>query len=232
MAELQFQFLSDVIAMAIPLLFVALMLDDPKSRRIILYFCWGTVAGLISFNIDNHLGITWEQAQRMSISIAPIVEELCKCLPLLLFFNKKLFPDITKQIVFCGMASGVGFSIVESMYYFAASPQGISDVGTLVARTLTTSLMHGMTTAAFGLGLLLLYKQKHLIIPLVLGLLSLCVSIHALFNLMLQASLVPVAVIMPIIMFLAVWVSIRRLGTPEQDIGTPEQDVDRPPDSP
>lgn len=211
MGELQFQFISAFIAMAIPLLFVAFMLDKGDARRIILYFCWGTFAGVLAYNLNNLLGSGAGQTERMTTSIAPMIEEICKGLPVLLFLNRKKYPNVSKLIVFCAMASGVGFSIQESMYYFAMSAREAGDLYTLVFRTLTTALMHGMVTAAFGIGLMLTQKLRHIRIPVIFGLFAFCASIHALFNLLLQTNFAVIAVIMPIAMFFAGWYYIRNL---------------------
>ena len=197
--------------MVIPLLFVTFMLDNKDSKKIILYFCWGVFAGVLAFNLNNHFGSTWSQSQRMTISIAPMIEEICKGFPVLLFLNHKKYPYITKVIAFCAMASGVGFSIQESMYYFAISPRELGDLASLVVRTFTTALMHSMTTTAVGIGLMLLHKQKHIIIPLVFGMFALSASIHALFNLLLQTYLAVIALVMPIAMFFTGWWFIRNM---------------------
>ena len=147
----------------------------------------------------------------MTVSIAPMIEEICKGLPILLFLNRKKYPSITKSIVFCALASGVGFSIQESMYYFAVSGREMSDVFALAVRTTTAAPMHGMTTAAFGIGLMLLQKQRAMLAPVILGLLAFSASIHALFNLLLQTRLAWVAMIMPIAMYFAGWYYIRNL---------------------
>lgn len=208
MNDLHFQFISSFIAMAIPLLFVAAMLGRGDGRRIILYFCWGLFTGVLVFNLNNYLGRTPEQAQRLTVAIAPMIEEVCKVLPLLLLLRKKSSAG-TRLVVFCAMASGAGFSIQESMYYFAASQRELGDLLTLVFRTLTTALMHSMTAAAFGIGLMYLKKYRQMLIPSVFGLLALCASIHALFNLLLQTNLAFIAVIMPVAMLLACRAYIR-----------------------
>ena len=211
MNDLSYQFLSSFIAMFIPLLFTAFMIDNKDSRRIILYFCWGLFSGVLAFNLNNHFGAQWGQSERMVLSIAPMIEEVCKGLPVLLFLNRKRYPQITKLIVFCAMASGVGFSIQETMYYFAISPREVGDIASLVVRTFTTALMHSMTTAAFGIGLMLLHRQKQIIVPLVFGLFALSASIHALFNLLLQTYLAVIALIMPLAMFAAGWWIVRNI---------------------
>ena len=209
MSDLSYQFLSSFIAMSIPLFFVALMIGNKSSRSIILYFCWGLFAGILAFNINNYFGMGAGQSERLVLSVAPMVEEICKGLPLLLFLNKKRYPQITKLIIYCAMAIGIGFSIQESMYYFAISSRELSDIVALTIRTFTTALMHGMTTAAIGMGLMFLHKYKQMLVPLIFGLFALSASIHALYNLLLQTYLAVIVMVLPVFMFVLGWWIIR-----------------------
>jgi len=209
MNDLSFHFLSNYIAIVIPLLFIVLVLDDKGSRQIILFLCWGVFSGILAFNLNNYFGTGWTQADRLTLSIAPLVEEICKGLPVLLFLNKKKYPQITKQILFCAMASGIGFSIQESMFYFAISSREINDIAVLIIRSCTTALMHGMTTAVIGAGIMLLRKYKELLIPVIFGLFALSASIHALYNLLLQTYFAFIALLMPVTMLLAGWWFVR-----------------------
>jgi len=201
MSELSFQFISMIIAINIPLLFVAVALGNSDSRRILLYFCWGVCAGAAAFALNSHFDSNPQQAERLHLSIAPLVEEILKGLPLLLFLNEKRYPHITKVVVFCAMVSGIGFSVQESMYYFSVSSRAINDVAALSVRSCTTALMHGMTTAAIGIGLLLFQKHKHIMVPLVFSLFALSASIHALFNMLLETPLAFVGLVMPLVLF-------------------------------
>lgn len=212
-----FPFLSEFIAITIPLLFVVVMIDNYVSRRIILYFCWGLFAGMAAFSINNFLGDSVSQAERMTLSIAPMIEEICKGLPVLLFLNSKKYPKVTKLIIFCALASGIGFSVQESLYYFSVSTQEFTDIIMLLIRTLTTSLMHGITTALFGVGLLLLNKQKQIIMPLIFGLFAFCASIHALYNLLLQTNFAAFAMMTPIILFFAFCIFVRKSSKPAME---------------
>jgi RsiW-degrading membrane proteinase PrsW (M82 family) len=204
-----FQFLSSFIAIAIPMLFIVFMLENKSSRQIIMFFCWGIFAGILAFNLNNLLGTTREQADRMTVSIAPMIEEVCKGLPLLFIVMRKKLSYNNKQIVFCGLASGIGFSVQESMYFFTISSREIIDVLMLIVRVLTTSLMHGMVTAAFGIGLMLLHKQRSMLIPVIFGLFALCASVHSLFNLLMHTWMAWLSMLMPISMLFAGWVFIR-----------------------
>jgi len=211
-----FQFLGSFIAIAIPMLFIVFMLENKSSRQIILFFCWGLFAGLLAFNLNNLLGTTSEQAERMTVSIAPMIEEVCKGLPLLLIVIRNKYPHLTKQIVFCGLASGIGFSVQESMYYFTVSSREIIDVLMLIVRVLTTSLMHGMVTAAFGIGLMLLHKQRSMLIPVIFGLFALCASVHSLFNLLMHTWMAWLSMLMPIVLFFAGWMFLRNYNPQEK----------------
>ncbi|MCL2013415.1 MAG: PrsW family intramembrane metalloprotease [Oscillospiraceae bacterium] len=197
------QILGICTAIIIPLIFVAVMIKDRNSRRIILYFCWGTFVGFLSYLGNNYFADSPEQAERITTSVAPIVEEFFKALPLLLFLRKKTHPQIGENIIYCALASGIGFSIEESIYYFSASAGMAGDVAVLVVRTMTTALMHGMATAIFGTGLALLQKQRHILLPVLFGLLALSTAIHALFNLLLPTNAAVVAVLMPVGLYFA-----------------------------
>jgi len=210
MNDLSYQFISTSIAMIIPLMFIVIMLENKYSKQIILFFCWGVFSGVLAYNFNNYLGSGLEQTERMTTSIAPMVEEICKVLPVLLFLNRRKYPHINKQIIFCAMASGIGFSIQESIYYFAISSREVNDLAILFVRACTTALMHGMTAAAFGTGLLLLRKYKELLIPVVFCLFAFSASLHALYNLLLQTYLSFIALLMPLLMLSLGWWFVKK----------------------
>lgn len=222
MWEFDFQFLSTFVAITIPLLFIAIIIYDKNSKLIIFFFCWGTLAAALAYNINNLFGVTWDNASQMSIVIAPIVEEICKALPLLIFLNRKRYPHLTKIVVFCAMASGIGFSIQESMYYFAISSREIADLAMLIARTLTTALMHGMTTATMGIGLLVIDKKRKTSVFILLGLLILAICLHSLYNFILRTPVSLVAMLIPITMFVVGWIFIRNLES-DSELNTEEK---------
>lgn len=114
------------------------------------------------------------------------------------------------------MASGIGFSIQESMYYFAISSREILDIFILVMRTLTTALMHGMTTASIGIGLLIISKKELKAVPITFGLLVCAIALHALYNLLIQTNLMVLGMLMPIAMFVGGWIILQKLE-PNQD---------------
>jgi len=212
MDSVTIQLLGGCISAIIPMLFVARMVREVNSRRIILYFCWGVFASLLSYGGNMFFGAAQDSLERVARSVAPIIEEVCKGLPVLLFLRKIKHPRITGQIVYCALASGVGFSILESIYYFSISTGSTIDVILLIIRALTTTLMHGMSTAVLGIGLLILQKQRHILLPSVFSLFALSACIHALFNLLLPTRLAALAMLMPIGLYFAGLIFMKNEG--------------------
>lgn len=117
-----------------------------------LFYSWGLVAFIISFALNgwlaSHFRLTFEQ---LTVTWAPLIEELFKSLPLLYFLFKSRTTHYS--IIYFAMASGIGFSIQENFIYL------INLLGTdgslpfyMIIRSLTTRLMHGMATAILGYG--------------------------------------------------------------------------------
>ena len=194
-------------AIIIPLLFVAAVIKDKSSRHIILFFCWGTLTGFLAFIGNGIFSGAWSLGmapeERLPTAIAPIVEEFLKALPLLLLLNQKKHPHIGMSVVYCALASGAGFSVQETIFYFSMSQGTAPDLLVLIIRTLTTALMHGMATGIFGLGLMILQKQRHILLPVIFGLLAVSTSIHALFNLLLPTNAAIIAMLIPVGLYLA-----------------------------
>ena len=196
------QILGVCTAIIIPLLFVSVVVKDKNSRRVILYFCWGTLAGFFSFIGNSYFSGAPGQEGRITVSIAPIVEEFLKAMPLLLFLLRKKHRQITEIVVYCALASGACFSVQETIYYFSMSQGTAGDLITLIVRTLTTALMHGMATGIFGMGLMILQNQRYILLPVVFGLLTVSTGIHALFDLLLPTNAAVVAMLIPLGLYL------------------------------
>ncbi len=198
-------FLGPCISTIIPLLFIAIMVKDEKSRKIVLFFCWGTFTGLLSHIGNTLLAPDPEQVNRVAISIAPIFEEVLKALPLLLFLNKKKYQNITIIIVYSAISSGIGYSIQESIFYFSNNLNGnfATTLVTLIMRTISTALMHGVTTSIIGAGIFITQKQRHIMVPVCFGLLALAATIHSMYNVLMTTNFKPLGMMMPIVIYIA-----------------------------
>ncbi len=192
-----------VFSMLIPLLFLIVMIKDKGSKHVLLYFAWGVGSVILAFIFNEWFSRLSGDAGNASADIAPIVEETLKALPLLLFFRRKNFSPM--MIIYCAMASGIGFSVQEMLYYFTqfTMDSGLHALLPLLVRTATTCLLHGMTTAIVGFGLTITANFREIRIPMVLGLLALASVIHSLYNILIDTRLAVLALIMPAVLYFA-----------------------------
>lgn len=98
------------------------------------------------------------------------------------------------------MASGIGFAIQENYLYLLH----VNDTYIyIITRSVTTCLMHGMTTATIGYGISFINNMnKRYYIAMQFGLFTFAVIFHALYNLYINSSLKLVGLIMPIILYI------------------------------
>lgn len=211
-----------VIAVCIPLLFLIFLSRDRRARYLLSFFCWGVFSVALAFILNEWFSLSSAESGRVSFSVAPIVEEALKALPLLLFFRKRAPRNL---VVFCAFAAGIGFSIVETVYYFASvSPVTSSQLFPVLIRTVTTCLMHGMTTAVLGVGIAATLGYAFLRAPMLMGLLAVSATLHSLFNVLLGTRLAIVALAMPAVLYvLGLLLLSGGYGTEIEPDGLPQQ---------
>lgn len=181
----------------IPLLFLIVMIKDKPSKYLMGYFCYGIFSVVFAFILNEWFSNYPGQINRVSSDIAPIVEEMVKALPLLLFLRKNQPND--NLVIYCAMSSGIGFSIQETLFYFSSfvSSPSLFSLFPLIMRTITTCLMHGMSTAVIGFGVKITRDKKIIRLPMILGLLALSATIHSLYNILIGTRLAIIALLMP-----------------------------------
>jgi len=170
---------------------------------IMSFFSWGLIAFVISFSVNNMFVRYFDiSLYQLSVSWAPLIEELFKALPLIYFLMKTKKTEF--PILYCAMASGIGFSLQENYLYIINNSIGISGslVFYIVLRSITTCLMHCMTTAIIGYGIQIIRKSRIMMLPLLFGLFSLSVTIHALYNLYINSSIKLIGMAIPILLYL------------------------------
>lgn len=80
-------------SMLIPLLFLVVMIKDKHARYTLLYFCWGLVSVIFAYLLNGWFSLKTDLSSSISTDIAPIIEEILKLLPLLLFLRKRNIYD-------------------------------------------------------------------------------------------------------------------------------------------
>ena len=185
----------------IPLVFLIILLKG-ENRLMMLFFAWGMVAFALSLTANDLVrgqgGITISE---LSVTWAPIIEEFFKALPLLYFLVRKqrtAFPLFS-----FALAAGIGFSIQENyMYLLSQASVESSLTFYVILRSITTCLMHGMATGILGFGLTLIKEFNMMVLPLLFGLFSVSIILHALFNLYIASDVRLIGMLMPLLLYL------------------------------
>jgi RsiW-degrading membrane proteinase PrsW (M82 family) len=185
----------------VPIIFLIVILKD-ENRLMMAFFAWGLIAFMLSLTLNDAIleSQVMDEAT-LSMTWAPVVEELIKALPLVYFFLGK--KQMRFPIVYFAFAAGIGFSILENCTYLLNNFGNTdSPLYYIVLRSITTSLLHGILTAVIGYGIILLRTLNVLKFPLLFGLFSVAVILHALFNMYTGSELKIVGLLMPILLYL------------------------------
>ena len=173
------------LAASLPLFFLLLFLEGGQ-RRVLAFLVWGLTAAVISYYVNYNLYLAFASSAVVpEVTMAPIVEEFLKALPLfvlLLVFGRRY----SKELLVLAMASGFGFAILEN-YVFVThfTLEGPGAIAYAVTRGITTSVMHGCMTAIIGYGIFLTYGFSRRSLPSILfGLYTVAVMLHGLYNLL------------------------------------------------
>ncbi len=198
------------LAASLPLFFLLVFLEGGQ-RRVLAFLAWGLTAAVIAYYVNYNLyQVLGSTLVAPGVTLAPIVEEFLKALPLfvlLLAFGRRY----SKELLVLAMASGFGFAILEN-YVFVThfALEGAGAVAYAVMRGITTSVMHGCMTAIIGYGIFLTYGFSRRSLPSILfGLYTVAVMIHALYNLLIEHTGVGrlLAIDLPLLLFVLLLVA-------------------------
>lgn len=130
-----------------------------------LAFVWGCIPAIILSMVAEvglmvplaALNPDADMTAMTAVLIAPGVEEIFKCIPLIVMFlvYRKEFDGLIDGLLY-GALVGFGFAMTENfMYVLGAYQQGglASMFVTLFLRTVVFGMMHALWTSMFGLGL-------------------------------------------------------------------------------
>ena len=167
-------------------------------RFIVGMFLWGVLATFFAFFLNTTasiiLGLILSAGFAelvLAVFVAPVVEETCKGLGLLVLSGHHEFKGVFDGILY-GFAIGMGFAFIENWLYFAtnASPIAVGGLGdwtyNILYRSFLCSLAHGCFTGATGafVGLLKGRRGGHgsAFLGFFLGL-PIAILLHGSFNL-------------------------------------------------
>lgn len=206
MENLNFQLF---VVIFVPLLMVLYLLKG-KSRIIITFLLIGLYVCLFAGEMNGWLmEFLGENRFYMTISITPIVEEILKALPVLVFAF--LFKPDRQLLLECAMTCGIGFAIQENVYILSGAVNNISMVWAL-SRGIGAGLMHGICTLAIGVGLSFIKTKKKLFYTGTFALLLTAIIYHASFNLLVQSNYPIVGLILPLSTYIPLMFALRKRG--------------------
>ena len=188
------------ICLAAPIL-LALLFLRRDWRRILLFFLAGMTVCLLSAYISTFLSASLgADLNTAAYEISPMVEEIMKLLPIL--FYLMVFEPKREHALGGILMVAVGFATFENACYL--SSYGVDELLELVVRGFGTGAMHVVCGASMAAGLLFLWDRLWLRAVGTLSLLSVSITFHAIFNILVNqpgwasavGSLIPLAMIL------------------------------------
>jgi RsiW-degrading membrane proteinase PrsW (M82 family) len=168
------------VCIAVPLA-IAVAFTRGGSRRFCVFILAGLVVCLLSAYINSFLvAFTGYSTTRAAVYFTPITEELMKFCPLLFYFLV-MEPD-DDRIIGAAVGVGVGFATFENCCYLITNVSvTFSEV---MIRGLAVGVMHTLCTIITGLMLVWFARYRRMTPVFMLGVFSIAVIIHAVYNLL------------------------------------------------
>jgi len=169
------------ICIAVPIVAACIFLKG-KSRRVMIFLLAGVTACLLSSYITSFIA-AWEGADKVvaSIEIAPTIEEVMKFLPLL-FYVVVFSPSHKDETANMVIVTAVGFATLENVCYLTVN--GAGNLPNLIIRGFGTGTMHVVSSLLMSVGLIYLWKNLWLRLFGTIGLLSVALTFHAIYNIL------------------------------------------------
>ena len=194
------------ICLAAPL-FLAVLCVRKDARRSLTFILAGMTSCLLSAYVSTFLaGVNGVSASTAAYEISPAVEEILKFLPLLFYL---LVFDPKKKMAIGGVLMiSVGFATFENVCFLTT--YGTSELFRLLVRGFGTGAMHVVCGMVVATGLFLLWEQMWLRLVGAFALLSFVITVHAIFNILVNqsgavfwiGSAIPLTVVLLYIVFL------------------------------
>ena len=189
------------ICVAVPILLMLFVLEK-KSKITVGYMLIGILACLFVSEINGLLLSYFKNdAYYVTTTVTPVTEEIVKALPVLYFAF--LFSDKRETLISLAIATGIGFAILENLMIFVGDVERVNLFWAAI-RGFSSGLMHGLCTAAVGIGLSFVHKKKKLFVCGTFALLIVAITYHAMYNTLIQSQYQIVGAILPMATYVPV----------------------------
>ena len=193
------------ICITIPLILMAFLVEK-QSRRTIIFFITGICAAVFAAEVNGILTYLIPlDIFDFTVRVTPITEEIIKAIPVLFF--AKVISDKKETLITVSLAVGIGFAIMENSYILTQNIGSISMLWAIM-RGFGTGIMHGMGTFLVGTGFSFVNKNKKLFVVGTFALLSVAITYHSVFNMLVQSdyryfgAALPVITYVPFVLWL------------------------------
>ena len=197
------------ICITIPLILMAFLLEK-NARRTVIFFIVGICAAVFAAEINGILLDLIPLSEfHFTTRVTPISEEIIKAIPVLFF--AKVISGKREELITVSLSVGIGFAVMENTYVLVENVEGVSLLWSVI-RGFGTGIMHGMGTFLVGAGFFYANRNKKIFAALTFALLSLSITYHAVFNMLVQSDLRYVGAALPIITYLpfVLWLNSNR----------------------
>ena len=173
-----------LLCIAIPLI-VSLFFIKGDVRKYVAAFLLGMFMCLIAAYIDGYLVvITGIGENDTSIFISPVVEELKKLIPLILFIF--LFAPEDRTLTMLAVAIGAGFVTFENCCYILTS--GAENLMYILIRGFAVGVMHIVSILVLSIWFVIAKRLQVFSFSSVVVGISIAMIYHALYNLLVSES--------------------------------------------
>lgn len=171
------------VCLAIPM-FLSMLFIKRSSRRFIFFVIIGMCMCMLSAYVNSFfMGLYGTDEVTAVVEITPVCEEVMKLLPMLFYFA--VVESDADHITPAAIALAVGFATFENVCYLTAN--GTENFMFLLMRGFSAGALHILCGIVIGFGLVYVFKRSWLVLTGTFGLLGACITLHAIYNLMITA---------------------------------------------
>ena len=182
------------ISIFVPIMLMANLIEK-KARLPLVFVLVGIFISLFAAEVNSILRSLLPLSHyELTIIVTPMTEEILKALPIL--FYALVISDKAETLFTASMATGIGFAVLENIYYlFHVETWSILDA---TFRAFGTGLMHGMCTLLVGAGITFVKKKRKLFWVGTFALLSTAIIYHGIYNMLVQSRYAVIGHLLPI----------------------------------
>lgn len=186
--------------------FIATLCLGKSHRRIMELILMGMTVCLLSSYISTFIAsVQHMDTVAASISVAPVVEEIMKFLPVL--FYLVVFEPKRDKAVGAMILISIGFASFENTCYLTQN--GAGNLMFLLIRGFGAGTMHVVCGMIMAIGLLYLWERYWIRAAGMFALLSMAITYHSIYNMMVSQSgavaaagyLIPVLTVLILLIF-------------------------------